>query len=77
MLVAAMFPIHGLKFIQVASVPAAKRQFTKNNNGIPPAWVERVPSYAILDAEQLKRIGWRGTKEQFRAELDPIGQIEI
>lgn len=77
MLVAAMFPIHGLKFLQAPSVPAAKRRFTQNNNGVPPAWVERVPSYAALDAEQLKRIGWRGTKEQFRNELDPIGSIEI
>lgn len=77
MLVAAMFTVHGLKFIQAPSVPAAKRRFTLNNNGVPPLWVERIPAFAVLDAEQLKRIGWRGTKEQFRAELDPIGQIEI
>lgn len=77
MYIAVMFRNHGLKIIQAATSKKAVTAATANANGQVPEWFACVPSYALESAQQLKRLGWHGTKEQFRAEIDPTTGLGV
>lgn len=77
MFVAGFFPVHGLKIIQAPSVPKALKAFTANNGGTPPAWVAHFHARDLPAVMQMRRLGWHGTKEAFKAALDPIGDLTI
>jgi hypothetical protein len=66
---AGYFPTHGLKVGWFANRRTATQTFTGNNNGTPPVWVEWFRSSEYETARTLKGLGWRGTADEFRAEL--------